>query len=136
MTETFTDIRRTTVFVFFVSLPPPPPPVCFMPPVTNYMLLYSTLVCKKKACAPVGHKRFMRTKLGGGRIDPINHYGTIELKLLNPSVLIITCAFFFLFLLLLCCREYLFIFFSFFSLCVEGDMQKLPKIPAINSFIE
>ena len=30
------------------------------------MLLYSTLLCKKKARAPGGHKRFMLTKLGGG----------------------------------------------------------------------
>ena len=40
------------------------------------MLLYSTLLCKKIARAPGGHKRFMLTKLGGGgggggcRIDP------------------------------------------------------------------
>ena len=45
----------------------PPPPQCFLrPPVTNYMLLYSTLLCKKIARAPGGHKRFMLTKLGGG----------------------------------------------------------------------
>ena len=30
----------------------PPPPQCFSPPVTNYMLLYSTLLCKKIARAP------------------------------------------------------------------------------------
>ena len=35
------------------------------------MLLYSTLLCKKIARVPAGHKRFMPTKLGGGgRIDP------------------------------------------------------------------
>ena len=35
------------------------------------MLLYSTLLCKKIAPAPGGHKRFMVTKLGGrSRIDP------------------------------------------------------------------
>ena len=38
--------------------PPPAPP----PPVTNYMLLYSTLLCKKIARAPGGHKKFMLTK--------------------------------------------------------------------------
>ena len=31
------------------------------------MLLYSTLLCKKIARAPGGHKKFMLTKLGGGR---------------------------------------------------------------------
>ena len=42
-------------------------PQCFLsPPVTNYMLLYSTLLCKKIARAPGGHKKFMLTKLGGG----------------------------------------------------------------------
>ena len=42
-----------------------------MTPVTNYMLLYSTLLCKKIARAPDGHKKFMQTKLGGrNRIDP------------------------------------------------------------------
>ena len=35
-------------------------------PVTNYLLLYSTLLCKKIARAPGGHKKFMLTKLGGG----------------------------------------------------------------------
>ena len=38
------------------------------------MMLYSTLLCKKLARAPGGHKKFMLTKLGGGgggdRIDP------------------------------------------------------------------
>ena len=44
-------------------------PQCFCdPPVTNYMLLYSTLLCKKTARAPGGHKKFILTKLGGG--DP------------------------------------------------------------------
>ena len=44
---------------------------CFLwPPVTIYMLLYSTLLCKKIARAPGGHKRFMVTKLGGDRLDP------------------------------------------------------------------
>ena len=40
------------------------------------MLLYSTLLCKKIACAPGGHKKFMLTTVGGGggggdRIDPL-----------------------------------------------------------------
>ena len=30
------------------------------------MLLYSTLLCKKIARAPGGHKKFVLTKLGGG----------------------------------------------------------------------
>ena len=35
------------------------------------MLLYSTLLCKKKARAPAGHKKIILTKLGGkNRIDP------------------------------------------------------------------
>ena len=35
------------------------------------MLLYSTLLCKKIARAPGGHKKFMLTKVGGqNRIDP------------------------------------------------------------------
>ena len=45
----------------------------FWPPFTNYLFLYSTLLCKKLACAPGGHKKFMLTKRGGGgrnRIDP------------------------------------------------------------------
>ena len=39
------------------------PAVFLWPPVTNYMLLYSTLLCKKIARAPRGHKKFMPTKL-------------------------------------------------------------------------
>ena len=42
------------------------PPVFFITPVTNCMLLYSTLLCKKIARAPGGHNRFMPTKPGGG----------------------------------------------------------------------
>ena len=44
------------------------PPVFFMTPVIIYMLLYRTLLSKKIARAPGGHKRFMLTKLGGGGI--------------------------------------------------------------------
>ena len=43
-----------------------PPPMFFTPPVTNYILLYSTLLCKKIARAPVGRKKYKPTKLGGG----------------------------------------------------------------------
>ena len=43
-----------------------PPPSVFMTPSTNYMLLYSTLLCKKITRAPGGHKKCMLTKLGGG----------------------------------------------------------------------
>ena len=49
-----------------------PPSVFCDPPVTNYMLLYSTLVCKKIARAPVGHKKNMLTKLGGGGANGID----------------------------------------------------------------
>ena len=48
-------------------------PQCFLwPPVRKYLLLYSTLLCKKIARAPGGQKRFILTKLegGGNRIDP------------------------------------------------------------------
>ena len=71
------------------SVSPPPPPQCFLwPPVTNYMLLYSTLLCKKIARAPGGHKKFRLTKRGGGggrnRIDPNNEYiMNIRLVLIN-----------------------------------------------------
>ena len=37
-----------------------------MTPVTNYVLLYSTLLCKNIARAPGGHKICIPTKLGGG----------------------------------------------------------------------
>ena len=52
--------------------PPSPPPVVFTPPVTNYMLVYSTLLCIK-ARAPGARNK--STKLGGGqnRIDPKIH---------------------------------------------------------------
>ena len=43
-----------------------PPPVFLWPPVTIYMLLHSTLLCKKIARAPGGYKKFLLTKLGGG----------------------------------------------------------------------
>ena len=39
----------------------------FMTPVTNYLLLCSTLLCNKATRAPGVHKRFMLTKLGGGQ---------------------------------------------------------------------
>ena len=40
------------------------PPVCFTPPVTNYTLLYSTLLCKKIARA-LGGGKYNSTKPGG-----------------------------------------------------------------------
>ena len=58
--------------IYSVSLP-----VFFMTPSYNLYFLYSTLLCKKIARAPGGHKRFMLTKLGGGgrnRIDPRNQW--------------------------------------------------------------
>ena len=52
--------------------PPPPPPSVFTPPVTNYMLLYSTLLCTKIARAPGGVKNISSLRWGGqNRIDPI-----------------------------------------------------------------
>ena len=51
------------------DLPFCPPPQCFLwPSVTNSMMLYSTLRCKKIARAPGGHKKFMLTKLEGRNI--------------------------------------------------------------------
>ena len=53
-----------------------PPPVLLTPPVTNYMLLYSTLLCKQIERAPGGHKKYELNVGGGGggglgnRIDP------------------------------------------------------------------
>ena len=45
--------------------------------VTNYMLLYSTLLCKKVACAAGGDKRFMLSSWEGGgeqnRFDFMDH---------------------------------------------------------------
>ena len=62
-------MRIKTFWIY--SAPPPPPPVCFTPPVTNYMLLYGTLLCKKIARAPGGRTKYKLTKLGGRtRIDP------------------------------------------------------------------
>ena len=67
--------RKTDLFRFG-------PQVFLWPPVTNYMLLYSTLLCKKIACAPGGHKKFMLTKLGGrNRIDPKKTFAIIKDKI-------------------------------------------------------
>ena len=50
-----------------------------MSPVTNYMLLYSTLLCKKIARAPGCHKKFMLNKLGGrNKIDPNKNTNTLK----------------------------------------------------------
>ena len=58
-------ILVSTNFGSILFRPPPPPPVCFTPPTyTNYMLLYSTLLCKKIARAPGGRKKYKLTKLG------------------------------------------------------------------------
>ena len=59
-------IRQVWIETLDLFCSPPPPPVFLWPPVTNYMLLHSTLLCKKIARAPGGHKKFMLTKLGGG----------------------------------------------------------------------
>ena len=43
------------------------------------MLFYCTLLCKKIARAPGGHKRFMLNKLGGrNRIDPKSKFHSVE----------------------------------------------------------
>ena len=47
-----------------------------MTPVTNYALLYSTLLCKNNARAPGGHKTYIPTKLGGGGQN--RSYSTID----------------------------------------------------------
>ena len=48
-----------------------PPPNVFTPPVTNYMLLYRTLLYKNYSTCAWGRKRYKPTKLGRGqnRID-------------------------------------------------------------------
>ena len=63
--------RKPKNGIYSVSAPqrvlrPPPPPV------TNYMLLYSTLPSKKIARAPGGRKNKSPLSWGGGqkRIDP------------------------------------------------------------------
>ena len=72
--------------------PPPPPAVFLWPPVTNYMLLYNTLLCKKIARVPGGHKKLMLTKLGGGdRIDP-NDNSYVTLRLSKPSYNFRSCT--------------------------------------------
>ena len=50
------------------------PPVFFMTPVTNYVLIYSTLLCKNKARSPGGHKKYIPTKLEQNRSEM--HFGT------------------------------------------------------------
>ena len=40
--------------------------ILFRPPVINYMLLHSTLLCKKIARAPGGHKNLCSLSWGGG----------------------------------------------------------------------
>ena len=44
---------------------------CFLwPPITNYILLFSTLLCKKISRAPAGHKNSCSLSWRGNRIDP------------------------------------------------------------------
>ena len=52
---------------FFVFYAPPPPPV------TNYMLLYSTLLCKKIARARGGVKNISSLRWGGGAKQNRSH---------------------------------------------------------------
>ena len=56
-------VRKT---IGILDLLCPPFIVCYKPPVTNYVLLYSTLLCENNARAPGGHKTYIPTKLGGG----------------------------------------------------------------------
>ena len=44
------------------------------------MLLYGSLLCKKIARAPGGHKRFMLTKLGGSEILGLWHYRPVKFR--------------------------------------------------------
>ena len=50
------------LWIYSVSLSPS----VFTPPVTNFMLLYSTLLCKKIARAPGGVQKYKPTKRWGG----------------------------------------------------------------------
>ena len=56
------------------------PNVFYEPPITNYMLLYSTLLCKKIARAPGGHKRFVLTKPGGGGKQNRSYDSTVHFQ--------------------------------------------------------
>ena len=51
--------------MYSVSPPPPPPPSVFYAPSYKFMLLYSTLRCKKNSKCALGHKKHKPTKLGG-----------------------------------------------------------------------
>ena len=68
--------HNCNLYIFRIYSVSPPPPQCVLrPPVTNYMLLYSTLICKKIARVPGGRKKYKLIKLGGqNRIDPIFLY--------------------------------------------------------------
>ena len=56
-------------------------PQCFLlPPITNYMLLYSTLLCKNIARAPGSYKRFVLTKLGGGAKQNRSYDSTVHFQ--------------------------------------------------------
>ena len=54
-------MQKTKDRIFSVS-----DPSVFYDPQLQIMLFYSTLLCKKIARVPGGHKRFMLTKRGGG----------------------------------------------------------------------
>ena len=63
--------RNSTVMTFpdlFCFTPPPPPGVFLRPLVTNYMLWYSTLLCKKNSACAWGRKNIssLRWWWGGG----------------------------------------------------------------------
>ena len=64
--DSFGFFRSSFDFNKFSDLFCSPPSVFYAPPVTNYMLLYSTFLCKKIARAPGGRKKYKPTKLGGG----------------------------------------------------------------------
>ena len=56
-------------------------PPCFLwPPVTNCMLFYSTLRCKKIARALRGHNKFTLTKLGAGAKQTVDCIALVSLN--------------------------------------------------------
>ena len=63
-------------------------PALFYAPVANYVLLYSTLLCKNNAHALGDHKTYIPTKLGGDRLDPKNDRNDDQLPAWKKIVLL------------------------------------------------
>ena len=60
-------LYRHSLFHNFGTFSVSSPLMCLMPTsITNLVLLSSTLLCKKIARVPVGRKRYMSSKIGGG----------------------------------------------------------------------